>query len=255
MIRTPVVLEPNAVVAVDVVLFTVREAARVEDMWQVLLVQTDDPAFGYKWALPGVLARSEETFDAAARRALHNKAGLDAHDWYLDQLGTFGDPGRDTRGRVVSVAHVALVRSDHLSLVPGGGASAPSGGPSAACYRSSLRSTTAIYSAPAWTASAASSATRGLLSSSSRKSSPSPSCAISTPAYSTRRSCGCTRATSKRRSPYSSRPALSCPQASAPAGGAALAAPATSIASPAQSRAPGSASYPGTLNLEPQTRC
>lgn len=119
MIQSPVSLEPNAVVAVDVVLFTVREAARVEDMWQVLLVQTDDPAFGHKWALPGVLARADETFDAAARRALRNKAGLDAHDWYLDQVGTFGDPGRDTRGRVVSVAHVALVRSDHLSLAPG----------------------------------------------------------------------------------------------------------------------------------------
>ncbi|MEO5952576.1 MAG: NUDIX domain-containing protein [Chloroflexia bacterium] len=121
MIQTPTTLEPNAVVAVDVVLFTVRQADRIEDMWQVLLVQPDDPAYKQKWALPGVLARAEETFDAAARRALHNKAGLDAHDWYLDQIGSFGDPGRDTRGRVVSVAHVALVRSDHLSIVPGGG--------------------------------------------------------------------------------------------------------------------------------------
>ncbi|MEP6774459.1 MAG: NUDIX domain-containing protein [Chloroflexota bacterium] len=116
-----ITLQPNAVVAVDVVLFTVREAERVEDRWQVLLVQTEDPAFAGRWALPGVLVRDEETFDAAARRALHDKAGLDAHDWYLDQIGTFGDPGRDTRGRVVSVAHVALVRSDELLLAPGGG--------------------------------------------------------------------------------------------------------------------------------------
>jgi 8-oxo-dGTP diphosphatase len=114
-------LNPNAVIAVDVVLFTVREAAELEDAWQVLLVQTDDPAFAGKWALPGVLVNEDETFDAAARRALRKKAGLDARDWYLDQLGTFGDPGRDTRGRVVSVAHVALERSDELQLVPGGG--------------------------------------------------------------------------------------------------------------------------------------
>src|SRR3954454_21209783 len=116
----PATLHPNAVVAVDVVLLTVRAADTVAEAWQVLLVQRDDAAFAGKWSLPGVLVRAEETFDAAARRALRTKAGLDATHWYLDQLGTFGDPGRDTRGRVVSVAHVALERSDELTLVPGG---------------------------------------------------------------------------------------------------------------------------------------
>ncbi len=113
-------LQPNAVIAVDVVLFTVRGAPSIEEAWQVLLVQTNDPAFAGKWALPGVLVKDSETFDAAARRALRTKAGLDAKEWYLEQLGTFGDPRRDTRGRVVSVAHVALERSNELSLAPGG---------------------------------------------------------------------------------------------------------------------------------------
>ena len=114
-------LNPNAVVAVDVVVFTLRPTPAIEDRWQVLLVRRDEPAFGNKLSLPGVLVRADETFDAAARRALQTKAGLDARDWYLEQLGTFGDPGRDTRGRVVSVAHVALVRSDDLDLVRGSG--------------------------------------------------------------------------------------------------------------------------------------
>jgi len=114
-------LEPNAVVAVDVVLFTVRQLEQIDAAWQVLLVQRDDAAFAGKWSLPGVLVRADETFDAAARRALQTKAGLDAAGWYLEQLGTFGQPSRDTRGRVVSVAHVALERSDELTLVPGGG--------------------------------------------------------------------------------------------------------------------------------------
>ncbi len=114
-------LEPNAVVAVDVGLFTIRPQRPIHEAWQVLLVQQDDPAFAGKWSLPGVTVRAEETFDAAARRALHTKAGLDAAGWYLDQIGTFGHPDRDTRGRVVSVAHMALVRSDDLTIMPGGG--------------------------------------------------------------------------------------------------------------------------------------
>jgi len=114
-------LNPNAIVAVDVVVFTLRPAAAIEDQWQVLLVGRDEPAFGDKLSVPGVLVRADETFDAAARRALETKAGLDAQDWYLEQLGTFGDPGRDTRGRVVSVAHVALVRTDDMQLMRGSG--------------------------------------------------------------------------------------------------------------------------------------
>jgi 8-oxo-dGTP diphosphatase len=111
----------NAAAAVDVVLFTVREAAEPQDRWQVLLVRTPEKALAGKWALPGVLIGDNETFDEAARRALLSKAGLDAEGWYLEQLGTYGDPGRDTRGRVISVAHVALQRSDDLRLVPGEG--------------------------------------------------------------------------------------------------------------------------------------
>src|SRR4030095_3460401 len=109
----------TAVVAVDVVVFTLRPAPAIEDRWQVLLVRRDEPAFGNKLSLPGVLVRADETFDAAARRALQTKAGLDATHWYLDQLGTFGDPRRDTRGRGVSGAHRAPERSDELTLVPG----------------------------------------------------------------------------------------------------------------------------------------
>lgn len=114
-------LEANAVVAVDVVLFTVRLEEPIQRAWQVLLLQREDAAFAGKWSFPGLLVRPAETFDKAARRALETKAGLDAGHWYLEQLGTFGAPDRDTRGRVVSVAHLALERSHGLVLVPGGG--------------------------------------------------------------------------------------------------------------------------------------
>jgi 8-oxo-dGTP diphosphatase len=112
-------LVPTVVAAVDVVLFTVRADARVDDAWQVLLVKREDAAFADRWSLPGVLLRPDETFDAAARRALRSKTGLDARAWDLEQLATFAAPDRDSRGRVVSVAHVALVHADELTLAPG----------------------------------------------------------------------------------------------------------------------------------------
>lgn len=108
-------------VAVDVVLYTVRLDQPIERAWQVLLLKREDAAFADKWCFPGVLVRADETFDGAARRALQTKAGLDATSWYLEQLGTFGGPDRDTRGRVMSVAHLALERTHGLKLVPGGG--------------------------------------------------------------------------------------------------------------------------------------
>jgi 8-oxo-dGTP diphosphatase len=113
-------LRPNTVLAVDVVLFTVRDAEDLEDRWQVLLVRSSKRVFAGKRALPGVLVREEETFEQAAGRALREKCGLDASEWYLDQLATYADPGRDDRGRVASVAHVGLVRSDEIAPVPGG---------------------------------------------------------------------------------------------------------------------------------------
>jgi 8-oxo-dGTP diphosphatase len=84
----------------------------VDRAWQVLLVEQGEQDH----ALPGVLVGPEEIFDGAARRALAVKAGLDARDWYLEQLATFGNPARDSRARVASVAHTALVRSDDLHL-------------------------------------------------------------------------------------------------------------------------------------------
>jgi 8-oxo-dGTP diphosphatase len=111
-------LIPNAFLAVDVVLFTIRKAP-LGDALQVLLVRQQAPSGEDRWMLPGVLVRPAETFSEAARRALAEKAGLNAATWYLEQLATYGDPTRDSRARVASVSHLALVRSDDLVLRPG----------------------------------------------------------------------------------------------------------------------------------------
>ena len=90
-------------VAVDVALLTIR-AGRL----QLLLVQPDAPDLAGRWALPGRRVRDDESLDDTAHRALAELASTTAPDAHLEQLRTYGDPARDPRGRVVSVAYLAM---------------------------------------------------------------------------------------------------------------------------------------------------
>jgi 8-oxo-dGTP diphosphatase len=92
----------SAAVAVDVAVFTVRAGSL-----HVLLAQARSGPFAGWWALPGGRVGEEESLDDAAAREL--PAPTAARDVYLEQLYTFGQPRRDPRGRVVSVAYVGLV--------------------------------------------------------------------------------------------------------------------------------------------------
>lgn len=79
---------------------------------EVLLIQRGNAPFRGRWALPGGFAGPGETLEAAARRELEEETGL--HSLFLEQLFTFGDPKRDPRGWIVTVAYYALVkRADH----------------------------------------------------------------------------------------------------------------------------------------------
>ncbi|GGI06178.1 NUDIX hydrolase [Egicoccus halophilus] len=101
-------------VAVDVALLTVREGRL-----QLLLVHPDAGPYTSQWALPGRRVRDDESLDDTAHRALRELAGLRAPDARLEQLRTYGDPSRDPRGRVVSVAYLALTPTVE-SVVDGG---------------------------------------------------------------------------------------------------------------------------------------
>ncbi|MBA3685316.1 MAG: NUDIX hydrolase [Planctomycetes bacterium] len=98
---------PRPALAVDCVVFGLDD----QDL-KVLLIQRDLEPFAGRWALPGGFVRGDETLDQAALRELGEETGVSRV--YLEQLYTFGDPARDPRERVVSVAYYALVRlSDH----------------------------------------------------------------------------------------------------------------------------------------------
>jgi len=96
-------------IATDAVIFTVQD-----NELKVLLIQMVKLPYQGLWAVPGGLIEQDETTEQAARRILETQTGVtDAH---LEQLQTFDSVTRDQLGRVVSVAYVALVPSDSVSL-------------------------------------------------------------------------------------------------------------------------------------------
>ena len=97
---------------VDIVIFTLREGSL-----QVLLVKRGVPPFEGQYAIPGGFIRGDESLEEAALRELHEETGV--RNVFLEQLYTFGNPKRDPRGRVITVAYYALIASDKLSLVAG----------------------------------------------------------------------------------------------------------------------------------------
>ncbi len=117
---------PRPSVAVDLVILTVVDA----DL-RVLLVKRSEHPYKDRWVLPGGFVRVSddrddqgEDLDAAALRELEEETGLSketAGRFFLEQVKTFGKPGRDPRMRVISVAYYALVRSSFVPLIRAGG--------------------------------------------------------------------------------------------------------------------------------------
>jgi 8-oxo-dGTP diphosphatase len=101
-------------VAVDAVVLAVEQ-----QVLRVVLVERTQHPFKGCWALPGGFVGIEEGLEEAVRRNLLHKAGLTLD--HLEQLYTFGEPGRDPRLRVITVAWLAVVRAGKLprELRPG----------------------------------------------------------------------------------------------------------------------------------------
>ncbi|MBS3094743.1 NUDIX hydrolase [Candidatus Pacearchaeota archaeon] len=96
-------------VTVDMVIFAIQN----NELKVLLVKRAVEPAKG-SWNLPGGFVRIEESLEEAAKRVLHDKTGVE--NIYLEQLYTFGDPKRDSRGRVITVSYFALVNFDDVSL-------------------------------------------------------------------------------------------------------------------------------------------
>lgn len=113
---------PKPSVTVDLVIFTV-----IDTVLKVLLIKRKGHPYKGRWAIPGgfvdvgdVFKDQGESIEEAAHRELAEETGLPIGSCYLEQLYTFGTPGRDPRMRVISVAHYALISPDKVPLVHAG---------------------------------------------------------------------------------------------------------------------------------------
>jgi 8-oxo-dGTP diphosphatase len=109
---------PRPMVTVDAVVLSMREGKR-----HVLLIRRGRPPFEGAWALPGGFVGIDEPLETAAERELAEETGLTGVA--LRQLHTFGDPGRDPRGRSISVVYWGEAPAD--AAVMGGDDAAEAG--------------------------------------------------------------------------------------------------------------------------------
>jgi 8-oxo-dGTP diphosphatase len=98
---------PRPAVTVDVVLFTI-----LDNELKVLTILRRNAPFKGRWALPGGFINPDETLESAARRELREETGISVD--YLEQFHTFDAPERDPRGRIITIAHLALISADEI---------------------------------------------------------------------------------------------------------------------------------------------
>lgn len=100
--------------------------AMVDFELRVLLIRRGLPPYRGRWALPGGFVRTKddgdqgESLDEAAARELREETALSPRDVLLQQFRAFGTPGRDPRGRVISIGYFALVPADLITRTRAG---------------------------------------------------------------------------------------------------------------------------------------
>jgi 8-oxo-dGTP diphosphatase len=101
---------PRPAVCVDCVIFT-------HDKSSILLIKRAQEPFKGYWALPGGFIEMDEALEESAKRELEEETGL--KNIPLEQFYTYGNPGRDPRGRVISIAFFGVVNPEDSKICAG----------------------------------------------------------------------------------------------------------------------------------------
>lgn len=110
-------------VATDVVMLAgdIRQTNEVKStddyILKILLIKRNTEPSKGKWALPGGFMDADKTADEAVKNKLKLKTGLE--DYYQEQLYTYTDVDRDSRGRVISISYLALLRQGDVDITQG----------------------------------------------------------------------------------------------------------------------------------------
>lgn len=102
-------IQQHILMTVDGIIFTIKDQSL-----QILLVERLLPPFENMRALPGWYVLDDETLEQAVYREVQEETGV--HNAYLEQLYTFSDIDRDPRGRHITCAYMALMRSEDMDL-------------------------------------------------------------------------------------------------------------------------------------------
>ena len=101
---------PRPAVTVDIAIFTGKVP-------ELLLIRRKHFPFEGDWALPGGFVEMDESLEEAALRELEEETGVSKVP--LTEVGAFGDPSRDPRGRVITIAYAAVLEKSALKVKAG----------------------------------------------------------------------------------------------------------------------------------------
>ncbi|MDX1628181.1 MAG: NUDIX hydrolase [Fulvivirga sp.] len=105
-------IDQNILVTVDALIFKILN----NEKWEILLIERKNDPYKGKWAFPGGFVEEDEDLHTACSRELEEETGLKIDSKNLKQVGAFGTPGRDPRGRTVTIAFTASITNDNYEI-------------------------------------------------------------------------------------------------------------------------------------------